>query len=431
MTKPLNMLVITSIDYVQMWTNVEHSRVRHYSQLGHSVTVLYMRQNKSAKVKDMIRDTCTWRSTCCQEGLVRLVEVDPFFNYYAGLRLQSHYQVQVSKNKFSWRRGLVKVLSPLTAWRDVGFVLCFLGTAAGQARRPYDVCLGIGPWGSLVGWLLRKLGKVRCLVYEDRDFEPGLMPGRLRYWNTAWAERFGIKRADVVVTVGRRLARLRQQQMGRQVNVIPNGVFWDRFEQARSAKRSGRTLFYSGTLFSWSGLEPAVRAMVEIRRSLADVRLVIVGSGLPAYEACLRGLVGDLHLEGCVEFVGSVPNDRLPLWLAKADVGLSNSKPVAFRTYACPLKVIEYMAAGLPVIATSGTEAGDMVERFGCGLSVGYDVGDFAEAVIRLFQEPGLYPKMQHNAVTHSAKLDWTHLLNQELSLIQACQRSSSQRGDR
>lgn len=419
----MNMLVITSIDYVQMWTNVEHSRVRYYTGLGHSVTVLYMKQNKSPKLKDMIRDTCTWRSTSSQEGLVRLVEVDPFFNYYAGLRLQSDYQAQVSDQRFSWKRLIVRVLSPLTALRDVGFVLCFLGSAMGQARRSYDVCLGIGPWGSLVGWLLRKLGRVRCLVYEDRDFEPGLMPGRLRYWNTALAERFGIKRADVVITVGNRLARLRQEKLGRRVTVIPNGVFWDRFEKARLAPRTGRTLFYSGTLFSWSGLEHTVRAMVDIRRSLGDVRLMIVGSGLPAYETYLRGLVADLGLDDCVRWVGSVPNDQLPMWLAKADVGLSNSQPVAFRTYACPLKVIEYMAAGLPVIATVDTEAGDMVERFGCGLPVDYDVQAVARAVIRLFQEPGLYLKMKQNAITHSAALDWTHLLGQELALIQAHQR--------
>ena len=49
--------------------------------------------------------------------------------------------------------------------------------------------------------------------------------------------------------------------------------------------------------------------------------------------------------------------------LARGRVGLSNSEPVPFRRYATPLKMVEYIAAGLPVLATELPQGGDDDER--------------------------------------------------------------------
>ena len=416
--RPLTILMITPTDYARMWNNVEHGRVRVYDRMGHSVTVLHLTLNRSSRLWDLLRDTCTWRVTPREEGPVRFIAVDPFFNYCAGLRVQAEYRSRARRHGVSVRDLLIKALSPLTVLRDLFFIPCFVGAALWKLPGTYDVCLGIGPWGSIVGWFLKLRGKVRLLVYEDRDFERALAPGRLRSCYTQWIERFCLKRASQVISVGHRLAAIRRQETGRPVEVIPNGVDWNRFASARDARSGNRTLVHVGNLVAWSGLELTLEAMPDILRECPDARLMIIGGGLPAYEAYLRQLVHRLGLMQAVEFCGSIPNDRLPELLARASVGLSNSRPDTVRTYACPLKVMEYMAAGLPVITTKNSEAADIVERCGIGLAVPYEAAALAQAAAGLLQDDAHYDRLRGNAIRKGREFDWQRLLEKELTLI-------------
>ena len=85
-------------------------------------------------------------------------------------------------------------------------------------------------------------------IQNCQDYEPGLMPDALRRGYTAWLERFLIRRADLLTSVGYRLAALRLRQTGRNAEVIPNGVDW---APSRSTTASDRTYQY--------GLAPLVR----------------------------------------------------------------------------------------------------------------------------------------------------------------------------
>ena len=97
---------------------------------------------------------------------------------------------------------------------------------------------------------------------------------------------------------------------------------------------------------------------------------------------------------------------------------MANSLPVPYRQYAYPLKVIEYMAAGLPVIATQETEAAEILQRSQCGIAVPYEPEGLAHAVIALLTDTALYETCRANAVRESADMTWERLLDRELSLI-------------
>lgn len=256
------------------------------------------------------------------------------------------------------------------------------------------------------------------MVYQDRDYEPGLVPYRLRARYTAAIERFCIRRADLVCSIGFLLAERRRRESGREVHVIPNGVDWARYAAAREAATAGHDLIYLGNVVDWAGLEYAIQALPRIREAFADARIRIIGDGLPAYMDGLKKLVNSLGLDDCVEFMGQRQPDELPALLAGGSVGLANSQPVPFRKYACPLKVMEYMAAGLPVITTRGTEAEAMLERYGCGLAVGYDLESLTEGLLRLLSDKDTLHSMRCSGIRASESLTWEKLVAQELDLV-------------
>ena len=393
------------------------------------MTVVHLHLNRSSRLRDMIRDTVTFRTRIREEPGTSFIAVDPFFNYCSGLRVRSDSNVKSTGGRRTLRHLLVRALAPLALLRDVFFTPCFVLAAVWKSPGRFDACLGIGPWGSLVGLILRAAGKVKVLVYEDRDYDPGLLPDRLRRWYTAVVERFVQRRADVVISVGHRLAELRRRESGVEPAVISNGIEWERFEQSRRTSGRSNTLIYVGNISPWCGLEQNIRALPHLRRSIPDVRLLVVGSGMVEDERFFRQLALEMGLEGVVDFAGSQPHAQLPAFMARAAIGLANSQPVSYRQFACPLKVIEYMAAGLPVLATENTEAADMVGRYRSGVAAAYEASAIAAACERLLRDRTTYEQMRDNAMSRSRDLDWRVLLEREQALIEEALTRTGRKG--
>jgi glycosyltransferase involved in cell wall biosynthesis len=61
----------------------------------------------------------------------------------------------------------------------------------------------------------------------------------------------------------------------------------------------------------------------------------------------------------------------------EADIGLLYTEPSEYRTFAVPYKLFEYMSYRLPIIATSGTWAGNFVQDNNIGWVIPYNAKEF------------------------------------------------------
>ncbi|MFW6188366.1 MAG: glycosyltransferase family 4 protein, partial [Actinomycetota bacterium] len=174
-----------------------------------------------------------------------------------------------------------------------------------------------------------------------------------------------------------------------RVVVAPNGVNPDRIRPCADAAATGPdaaapVVVFVGTLKPWHGVEHLVRA-----RALAagNWRLRIVGDG--PQRGSLEALAAELGV--AVEFTGAVAPERVPALLAGCAMAVAPYPAVTDpdEQYFSPLKLYEYAAAALPVVASRTGQVPEAVQDGTTGLLVEpSDPAALAAAVDALAADP-------------------------------------------
>ncbi len=229
--------------------------------------------------------------------------------------------------------------------------------------------------------------------------------------------------ASAAVVVSREIASYLEQFPGiaGRVHVVPNGVNPDRFNPEPSRGEGTRdpgefTIGFLGTLKPWHGLSLLSAAFAEFHQRHPDARLLIAGDG-PGMES-FAGDLAAAGVLGAVKFEGAVQPDRVPGLLRAMDVAVAPylAEP---QFYFSPLKVYEYMAAGLPVVASAIGQLGELINNWVNGvLCPPGNVAALTAALDRLYLDPGLRRKLGTAArETVIADHTWMHVAQRILEV--------------
>ncbi|HYU57536.1 MAG TPA: glycosyltransferase family 4 protein [Actinomycetota bacterium] len=251
-------------------------------------------------------------------------------------------------------------------------------------------------WSKGIRRELRKLSTVERLVREARDplarFVPDIVYERLALFGTAgvrlaaavgaphvievnallaeeearWRglrlagmarrrERVVLRSADLRVAVSDEVASaVEATAPGRPTAVLPNGVDGALFARLPGAAEARAFLGlpadapvvgFAGSLRPWHGLEVAVEAL----RELPGVVLAVAGEG--EVRAGLEERARRLGVADRVVWIGQLPHQLIPGFLAALDVAVLPYPALPDFAFS-PLKLYEYLAAGIPVVAS-------------------------------------------------------------------------------
>lgn len=192
------------------------------------------------------------------------------------------------------------------------------------------------------------------------------------------------------------------------IEVVPNGVDMRPFRQAEPLSRSDFgfidehiLLVYAGRLAPEKNLEFLIRSFAGVSQVIPNVYLLIVGGGQKQFEEELKALPPRLGISDRVQFVGMVPYDRLPSYLAMCDAFVTASV-----TEVHPLSVIEAMGTGLSVLGIDSPGVGDSISDCETGLLAMNDMASYTARLTYLCMNSALRKRMGQAARQASEQYD-------------------------
>jgi glycosyltransferase involved in cell wall biosynthesis len=167
-------------------------------------------------------------------------------------------------------------------------------------------------------------------------------------------------------------------------------------------------LIYPGTLSHQHGVDILIGAMALVSREIPNIQLHIYGlhdSGQA--KKVLDDLIFENDLAGAVFFHDPVPPETLGPMIAAFDVGVVPKRGGIFTGEAFSTKVFDFMAAGIPVIASKTKVDEYYFDDSLIKFFTPEDVGDLARCIVELYRDPGQRAVMVANGKKYIQENHW------------------------
>lgn len=310
-----------------------------------------------------------------KKGKAQLMKKSPFHRLMAdfariGLGIMNTYRVHRELGQVDW------VYERFASFQALGWLLKRKG----------------------IPWILETQGLFYFEAYNDRKSILLRLVAEL-------IEKWAYRNCDILICITESLKDMLIEEAGLNPNkivIIRNGVDTSFFDPSKYAARKilhkGVVIGYVGGLIAWQGLDLLIDALFDLKKEEIEIGLVVVGDG--PMRSKWESLTRKRNLHDRVRFIGLVPFNQVPKYIAGFDIGYSGQVPMQFgKMYCSPLKLYEYMSMAKPVISSANEDAINAVVHGETGyLYVQEDKESLKEVLRQAYNERNRFHKMGQRA---------------------------------
>jgi len=239
--------------------------------------------------------------------------------------------------------------------------------------------------------------EVNGIANEERRLKKDSLLNHMVVFFIKRAEKLATRYSEKLISVAPQIKLYLTQNFNcpsGKIKVISNGVdtkifspihdspFLTQWKNRLGIKSEDTIIAYVGNLAPWQGIDGLIEIAFRLLSKNRDLRFLIVGEG-PLKPVLFKKVLNSGY-EGDIVFTGMINHEEIPFIINLADICVA---PLRVRT-GSPIKVLEYMACGKPVVA-SRIEGLEFIEAEGAGLlTVPEDIIGLEEALTELIEEP-------------------------------------------
>lgn len=258
---------------------------------------------------------------------------------------------------------------------------------------------------SIPFYIMSRILKIPLVIY-CRELELEIVkythtPFKYIHIPLRFLRRFAIRKSELVVAIDEGLKEYFEKEISREVYLIPTSINFEEFKlkNIRSELRlpvDNKLILYMGSLLKYRRLDLLLKAFNRIRAE--NLKLILAGPRTGNIEY-LNELIEKLNLKGSIILLPWLPYSLVPSLICSCDVCVDPWPRGGAEEFQVSLKIVEYMAAGKPVLAINTKGNRFIVKNGQNGLLAEPNVQDFSKKLLLLLEDSDLSNKLGQNAL--------------------------------
>lgn len=293
--------------------------------------------------------------------------------------------------------------------KDIFYTFAWIFKIKGK----FDIFIGVNDLNAFAGVFLKKLGKVKKVVYYNIDYVPKRFNNKLLNSLYRWIDKYCCKNVDLNWVGTKRTVDARitsgvsENKMAKTI-VVPDGNYSSRIKKKSIGEIKMNRLAYLGYILKKQGIDLVLESLPKIKEKIKNIEFVIIGSG--EYVSFLKKKVKRLELENCVKFMGYLDDRKTEEVLTESAIGVATYVPDkdSFTYYSEAGKPKYYLGCGLPVIITKVPAIASEINDKNAGIAIDYNADEFVNAVFKILKDKKTYEMYKKNATIFGSLFDWS-----------------------
>lgn len=236
-------------------------------------------------------------------------------------------------------------------------------------------------------------------------------------------------KADRVVAICEGIAKqlIRNGVSAHKISIVPNGVDASTFYPLVRNRHLAKQLSLEGSLVygyatnvrRLEGIQIVVQSWLHVKKRIPNAIFLLIGDG--SYMSVIRRLAREYGVEDSWRFVGRIPHSKMQEYYSLFDVFVVPRLPEPVCEIVTPLKPLEAMAMGIPVVASGVSALREMVQDGKTGLL--FEPGD-PESLASVCVQIGMDSPLRRDLSVAARswverERDWAHITSRYSSIYQ------------